>query len=161
MTEDAEKLAEVLVHLGLVSGSQMELALADHEVSGMPLEEIVTVRGWVDFDTLYAVAPWLKPGSKIKPPWRLHEKDPPEPPPEEKKRPKTTESGKPGRKTSPGMKKPAEDKPAASTAPKSVPAAKPAATPSNGNVSPVKSDYNENLAKYREVIKQIVGKEVD
>jgi hypothetical protein len=63
MTDDSKSkpdLAQILVDQNIISAAQVQLALADKEVTGMPLEEILIVRGWITQDTLDRVAPWLK-----------------------------------------------------------------------------------------------------
>jgi hypothetical protein len=62
MTHESDKpdLAKVLIDQNIVSAAQMQLALADKEVTGMTLEEILLARGWISEQTLDAVAPWLR-----------------------------------------------------------------------------------------------------
>lgn len=65
---EAKSLAEILVDNNLLSVAQIELAIADQEINDIPLEEILLYRGWMTQEKLYEIAPWLKPGSGIKPP---------------------------------------------------------------------------------------------
>lgn len=63
MTEESDNkpdLARVLIDQNIISAAQMQLALADKEVTGMTLEEILLARGWITEKTLDSVAPWLR-----------------------------------------------------------------------------------------------------
>jgi hypothetical protein len=53
-------LAKVLVEQNVISAAQIQLALADKEVTGMSLEEILLARGWITEQALDTIAPWLK-----------------------------------------------------------------------------------------------------
>lgn len=64
-----EYLAELLVQNNLLSPAQIELALTDVEIQDLSLEEVLFLRGWVKEEAVYALAPWLVPGSKLSPPW--------------------------------------------------------------------------------------------
>lgn len=57
-------LLQLLVEKRLISAAQAQLALADQEVSGMTLSEVLLARSWVDESTLYSLAPWLKKSGK-------------------------------------------------------------------------------------------------
>lgn len=71
MTEEQTEekgLADLLLDNNLLSIAQIELAIADQEMNDIPLDEILLVRGWITQEKLFEIAPWLKPGSGIKPP---------------------------------------------------------------------------------------------
>ena len=59
-SEPHPDLAQLLVEQKIISSAQAQLAIADQEVSGMTLQEVLLARSWVDEATLYALAPWLK-----------------------------------------------------------------------------------------------------
>jgi hypothetical protein len=48
----AKLISQVLVQEGWVSGEQMAVALYDQERTGLPLEEILLLHGWVDSHVL-------------------------------------------------------------------------------------------------------------
>ncbi|MBY0358755.1 MAG: hypothetical protein K2W82_12195 [Candidatus Obscuribacterales bacterium] len=68
------RLAETILELELLSAAQVELALADHEINDLPLEEVLVARGWLSKQQIHSIAPWLKPDFKPDAP------PPPEPP---------------------------------------------------------------------------------
>lgn len=148
MTDDdqEDRLGDILLESGLVSNFQLDLARADHEVSGMAIDEILILRGWVSADDLYAVCPWLKrtrglaatEGGK---PSKANSKT------DERPKPKAKPQEKP---------KPSPPAPAAET---TLPRFKP--SDSGLNVSPVKSDYSDNRTAYIEIMKQITGEDLD
>lgn len=63
-TSDSEHtstdLLKLLVEQKIISAAQADVALADEQVSGMPIDEVLIARRWVSEDTLSKVAPWLK-----------------------------------------------------------------------------------------------------
>lgn len=52
-------LAQLLIDQKLISEAQADLAVADQEITGLSFDEVLLLRGWLDRDTLYKVAPWL------------------------------------------------------------------------------------------------------
>jgi len=54
------ELLKVLVDQKIISGPQADIALADAEVTGMSIDEVLIARRWVTEDRLYGLAPWLK-----------------------------------------------------------------------------------------------------
>lgn len=52
-------LAQLLIDNKLISEAQADLAVIDQEITGMGFDEVVLLRGWIDRETLYKVAPWL------------------------------------------------------------------------------------------------------
>jgi hypothetical protein len=52
-------LAKLLIDAKLISEAQADLAVQDQEITGLGFDEVLLLRGWVDKDTLYKVAPWL------------------------------------------------------------------------------------------------------
>lgn len=52
-------LAQLLIDNKLISEAQADLAVADQEITGLSFDEVLLLRGWVDKDTLFKVAPWL------------------------------------------------------------------------------------------------------
>ena len=63
MTDESKSkpdLGQILIDQNIISASQIQLAQADKEVTGMTLEEILLARGWISEQTLYTIAPWLK-----------------------------------------------------------------------------------------------------
>ena len=60
-SDSAKRLTEVLLENNLLSQAQIELALVDQEITGIPLEEVLIVRGWITSEKLYDIAPWLQP----------------------------------------------------------------------------------------------------
>ncbi len=143
MTEEQTEekgLADLLLDNKLLSLAQIELAIADQEMNDIPLDEILLVRGWITLEKLHEIAPWLKPGSGIKPP---------------NAKPFVKPTSKTGQFTKPSLTPPA--KPVAETAAKPTPeadkptveqAAKPAATESKVSSEPVDSSaVNKALSK--------------
>ncbi|MBX9686706.1 MAG: hypothetical protein K2X27_08390 [Candidatus Obscuribacterales bacterium] len=135
-----DKLAEVLVANNLVSQAQIELAVADQDIHGLPLQEILLVRGWITEEKLYEVAPWLKTPGKAGP------------------LAKPTTSG--GSSSQSQAKRPGGSD---STSPKSKPndlpkepPARPAGAPAVVK-SPVSSNPEENLKAYRELMKKVLS----
>lgn len=64
MTEAASSnprpsLAQLLIENKLISEAQADLAVGDQEITGMSFDEVLLLRGWIDRETLYKVAPWL------------------------------------------------------------------------------------------------------
>lgn len=57
-------LAQLLIDNNIISDAQADLAAADQEITGLSMEEVLTLRGWVDRETLYKLAPWLKNSAK-------------------------------------------------------------------------------------------------
>lgn len=57
-------LLAVLVERKLISGPQADIAMADAEVTGMTLDEVLLARRWVGEDMLFSLAPWLRPGGQ-------------------------------------------------------------------------------------------------
>ncbi|HEY9868835.1 MAG TPA: hypothetical protein V6D08_06695 [Candidatus Obscuribacterales bacterium] len=55
-----QELARKLIEQNIVSAAQVQLALADQEVSGMTFEEVLLARHWIDEATLERLAPWVK-----------------------------------------------------------------------------------------------------
>jgi hypothetical protein len=67
MTESGSRsarpgLAQLLIENKLISEAQADLAVGDQEITGMSFDEVLLLRGWIDRDTLYKIAPWLKSG---------------------------------------------------------------------------------------------------
>lgn len=56
----ADDLLNMLVERKIISAGQADVARADMQVSGMPIDEVLIARRWVTEDTLSQVAPWLK-----------------------------------------------------------------------------------------------------
>jgi hypothetical protein len=52
-------LAQLLIDQNVISEAQADLAVADQEITGLSFDEVLLLRGWVDKDTLFKVAPWL------------------------------------------------------------------------------------------------------
>lgn len=52
-------LAKLLIDSKLLSEAQADLALADQEITGLSFDEVLLLRGWIDKETLYRIAPWL------------------------------------------------------------------------------------------------------
>jgi hypothetical protein len=52
-------LAQLLIENKLISEAQADLAVADQEITGLSFDEVLLLRGWVDKDTLFKLAPWL------------------------------------------------------------------------------------------------------
>jgi hypothetical protein len=52
-------LAQLLIDSKLISEAQADLAVADQEITGLSFDEVLLLRGWVDKETLFRVAPWL------------------------------------------------------------------------------------------------------
>ena len=129
------RLSEVLVKQGIISDAQMELAMADREINDLPLEEVLLARGWIREDVLYNAAPWLR--GSVAP----------------KSGGKTGKTGAHPKPTAQSAPPPPADKPAPTKAETKAPAA-------GGNESPLKSDYNENLRVYKQLLKEITGKEL-
>ena len=144
MTEEQTEekgLADLLLDNKLLSLAQIELAIADQEMNDIPLDEILLVRGWITLEKLHEIAPWLKPGSGIKPP---------------NAKPFVKPASKTGQFTKPSLTPPAKpapeavakptpetDKPAVETA-----AVKPVATDSKASSEPVDpSAVNKALSK--------------
>lgn len=136
------RLSEVLVKQGIISDAQMELAMADREINDLPLEEVLLARGWIREDVLYNAAPWLR-GSLSKPSGGKTGKT--------GAHPKPSASDASTRNT----QQPA-DKPSPAKADTKAPQSSPAGT----NVSPLQSDYNENRRAYKDLLHQIIGKEL-
>lgn len=61
MTESSRRpgLAQLLIDSKLLSEAQADLAVADQEITGLSFDEVLLLRGWVDKETLFRVAPWL------------------------------------------------------------------------------------------------------
>ncbi len=60
-------LIQILVDKKVLSGAQAQLATADHEVTGMTIDEVLLALGWVNQSQLDEFAPWLKkPAQKRK-----------------------------------------------------------------------------------------------
>jgi hypothetical protein len=55
-----QELARKLIEQNIVSAAQVQLALADQEVSGMTFEEVLLARHWIDESTLERLAPWVR-----------------------------------------------------------------------------------------------------
>lgn len=52
-------LAQLLIENKLISEAQADLAVADQEITGLSFDEVLLLRGWVDKETLFRIAPWL------------------------------------------------------------------------------------------------------
>ena len=134
--ERANRLSELLVQRGIVAAAQMELAMADREINELPLEEVLLARGWVREDVLYEAAPWLKsPGSKAgaKPAAGASTK--------------TAAAGKTA-STAGGQRQ--SEKPGNKAEIKAPPPG-----PVGANSSPLSDNYQDNLKKYRDLLKNI------
>ncbi len=64
MTDQSENrgrpgLAQLLIDGKLLSEAQADLAVADQEITGLSFDEVLLLRGWIDKDTLFRIAPWL------------------------------------------------------------------------------------------------------
>lgn len=57
-------LTQLLIDNNIISEAQADLAVADQEITGLSMEEVLILRGWVDRETLYKLAPWLKASAK-------------------------------------------------------------------------------------------------
>jgi hypothetical protein len=142
----SKKLADALLENNLLSKAQIDLAIADQEMSDIPLEEILLVRGWITEANLYRVAPWLKPGSG-------------------QSAPQVKKGG--------ASAKPADFSRAgggASQTGQAKPSAKPADIPKEPPThptgkplfkSPVESDRNQNLKAYKDVLRKILALDKD
>ena len=58
--EPAEDLEAVLLKNSALSPAQLDLAKRDCDAFGMSLEEVLLARRWIDEESLYNLAPWLK-----------------------------------------------------------------------------------------------------
>ena len=168
---NARKLADLLLENEALSGAQVELALADQEINDIPLEEILLVRGWITEEKLYAISPWLKPGSKERAPWDQDGSGPKvvakAPQPKVEWKPVVTDPPKPSPSSSSshdntnastssgGSSEKAAPKP--TNIPKAPPQ-RPSGAPTVES-SPVKSDHDANLKAYKEVLKRILATE--
>lgn len=161
---NARNLADLLIEQELLSAAQAELAVADQEINDIPLEEILLVRGWITEEKLYGVAPWLKPGSKEKAPWESGAQEavkgpPPKPANKEEWKPSvvpnvTTPPSTPSSGTKSGGAG-ANEKPAAKQEmPK--PPQRPSGAPTVES-SPVKTNQDQNLKSYKELLKKILA----
>lgn len=56
---DDPDLLEVLITAAVISKAQADLVASDHEMTGMPVEDILIARGWLDQSSLEKHAPWL------------------------------------------------------------------------------------------------------
>jgi hypothetical protein len=70
MTESASRntrpgLAQLLIEKQLISEAQADLAVGDQEITGMSFDEVLLLRGWVDKETLYKLAPWLTEAKSV------------------------------------------------------------------------------------------------
>ncbi|GEM_PF-429299 len=54
------RLLQILLAEQIVSPAQAQLLMADHEVTGMTVDELVLARGWVSEQKLDQIAPWRK-----------------------------------------------------------------------------------------------------
>ena len=52
-------LAQLLIENKVISEAQADLAVADQDITGLSFDEVLILRGWIDKETLYKVAPWL------------------------------------------------------------------------------------------------------
>jgi hypothetical protein len=61
MTDSSRRpgLAQLLIENKLISEAQADLAVADQEITGLSFDEVLLLRGWVDKETLFKIAPWL------------------------------------------------------------------------------------------------------
>lgn len=64
MTESTQRpsrpgLAQLLIDSKLISEAQADLAMGDQEITGLSFDEVLLLRGWVNKDTLFKIAPWL------------------------------------------------------------------------------------------------------
>ncbi len=62
-SEKKKDLAEILTELNLLHSAQIELAVADQQMSELPLHEVLLVRGWITEAKLQEIAPWLLAGT--------------------------------------------------------------------------------------------------
>lgn len=53
-------LLQILLEQKVLSSAQAQLLLADQEVTGMTLDEVLIARGWVTVEQLDEIAPWRK-----------------------------------------------------------------------------------------------------
>ena len=60
MSDSDKDLLQVLLDNKVIGEAQAQVALKDQEMTGMPLDEVLIARRWVDRDTLLKHAPWLK-----------------------------------------------------------------------------------------------------
>ena len=61
--EREQKIAELVKKLldqKLISAPQADIAKADAEVTGMTVDEVLIARRWVQEETLFRLAPWLR-----------------------------------------------------------------------------------------------------
>lgn len=54
------RLLAILLEQKLISPAQAQLLLADQEVTGMTVDEVVLARGWITEEKLDEIAPWRK-----------------------------------------------------------------------------------------------------
>ena len=67
-------LAQSLLDKKIISEAQADLAVADQETTGLSLDEVFLLRGWIDKETLYKLTSDLTPPSSTT-------SEPPEVPP--------------------------------------------------------------------------------
>lgn len=58
------KLLQTLLDNKVISPAQGQLLLADQEVTGMTLDEVILARGWITESKLDEIAPWRKQAPK-------------------------------------------------------------------------------------------------
>lgn len=61
-TDKQRDLLKILLDNKLISSGQAEVAQLDENATGMTIEEILLLRGWVTEEQLSRLAPWLKTG---------------------------------------------------------------------------------------------------
>jgi hypothetical protein len=123
-----DELLKLLVEQKIISAPQVDIARADAEVTGMPLDEVLIARRWVTEEKLYTLAPWLRQPLG------------------------TTASQTPSpdnnsASATPAVRTDLQEKPTKAEA-----AVQP---PEDGKTS--STDFDENLRKYRELMSEILG----
>lgn len=59
-------LIQALLEQKIVSPAQAQLLLADQEVTGMSIDEVILARGWITEAKLDEIAPWRKKAAEDK-----------------------------------------------------------------------------------------------
>ncbi len=123
-----DELLKLLVEQKIISAPQVDIALADAEVTGMPLDEVLLARRWVTEEKLYTLAPWLRQplGASAG---------------------QTPSNENKSASATPAMHTDLQEKPTKAEAT--------VQPPEDGKTST--SDFDENLRKYRELMSEILG----
>lgn len=157
-------LAKILLENNLLSQAQIDLAVSDQKCNDLPLEEILLVRGWITEDKLYGVAPWLKPGSKQQAPGASSAKSgPAKAGAVAGKNAGQAKTSEPAKQSSTAAARAAQQSPAKTgeSAENKSASDGPRLASSISIESPVKSDREQNLRAYKEVLKKILAVDRD